>query len=354
MGTWNSVRLELENARLPNGNPDFDGVRRAKIRDLADHTGRPLVVYAADFLNESKMVACGGEVSLDFRDKNGFLECTQRLEGPALDVLVHSPGGLAEAAESIVKLLRNKFLDIRFIVPSIAKSAATMLVLSGNSLVMDELSELGPTDPQFQIPRGDGTTVFAPAQAIIDQFEAAERSLKADAKRLPAWLPILPLYGPALYQQCKNAIQLSKRLVSEWLSAYMFGDLPRPRARGAARRIATFFANHNNFLTHLRRVDVDQMLRLGGRIYDMRGDTALQSRVHALYFAIMLTFDGTGAFKIVENSQGAAYVRTVVQQMIQLPGAGVRVAPLQPAQPPPPQPTQVLPDAPEQPPGPGH
>ncbi len=351
MGSWNNIRLELENARLPNGNPDFDRVRRAKIRDVANHTGRPLVIYAADFLNEAKVAACGGEVNLDFRDKNGFLECIQALDGTSLDVLVHSPGGLAEAAESIVKLLRNKFSDIRFIVPSIAKSAATMLVLSGNVLIMDELSELGPTDPQFQILRGDGSPVFAPAQAIIDQFEAAERSLKADPKRLPAWLPILPLYGPALYQQCKNAIKLSKRLVGEWLSAYMYGDLPGPRARGSARRIATFFANHNNFLTHLRRVDVDQMLGLGARVYDMRQDVALQSRVHALFFAIMLTFDGTGAFKIIENSQGGAYVRSVVQQLIQAPGGAVRLVPRQLAPPPAPQPTQPAPTAPEPPSG---
>lgn len=331
MSNWNQVRLEIQNTKLPNGNPDFDGVRKAKIADLTAHTGRPLLIYASDFLNETKAAACAGEVSLDMRDKIGFLEGIQGLQGNQLDVMIHSPGGLAEAAESIVKILRHRFNDIRFIVPSMAKSAATMLALSGNMVVMDELSELGPTDPQFFIQRGDGSSVYAPAQAIIDQFDKAEAALKSDPRKLPAWLPILPLYGPALYQQCQNAIKLSKHLVKQWLATYMFAGLPRRRALGAARRIANFFGNHNNFLTHLRRVDVDGMLGLGASVLDMRQDTALQSRVHALFHATMFTFDGTGAFKIIENSAGHAYVRVLVTPNIAISQLPVQLAP--PAQP---------------------
>src|SRR5207302_1902999 len=117
----------------------------------------PLLVYAVDFYNQQKIAACLGEVNLDFRDKTGFEECTHNIPGPNIDVLLHSPGGLAEAAESIVKLLRSKYTDVRFIIPSMAKSAATMLALSGNTLVMDEVSELGPTDPQFAMQKADGT-----------------------------------------------------------------------------------------------------------------------------------------------------------------------------------------------------
>jgi hypothetical protein len=331
MTTFNEVRLEIENARLPNGTLDFDGVRRAKIAELAAHTGRPLLIYASDFLNQNKATACAGEVSLDMRDKVGFLEGVQGLQGNQLDVMIHSPGGLAEAAESIVKVLRHRFNDIRFIVPSMAKSAATMLVLSGNAVVMDELSELGPTDPQFFIQRGDGSSVYAPAQAIIDQFDKAESALKSDPKKLPAWVPILPLYGPALYQQCKNAIKLSKHLVKQWMIAYMFAGMPRRRAERSARKIANFFGNHNNFLTHLRRVDVDSMLGLGASVLDMRQDVALQNRVHALFHATMLTFDGTGAFKIIENSAGHAYVRMLAMPNVQMSQLAAQLA--QPAQP---------------------
>ena len=297
MASRQEIVEEFNRTLQPNGQIDFDSVRRAKLSGLAAHTGRPLLIYAADFLNSQKAVACGGEVNLDFQDKTAFAECTRNLQGPTIDVLVHSPGGLAEAAESIVKILRHKFSDVRFIVPNIAKSAATMLVLSGDSLVMDELSELGPTDPQFSIPRSDGTRTYAPAQAIIDQFDEASTQLKADPGLLPAWIPILPSYGPSLYQECKNAIKLSEILVREWLANYMFGGSSRRRALRASRRVARYFANHNNFYTHMRRVDIDKAIELGLVVHDMRADPNLQTLVHDAYHALAITFEMTGPLR---------------------------------------------------------
>lgn len=340
MPSWAKILAELDRTRLPNGTLDLDGVRRGKIRAVAARTGRPLLVYAVDFYNQQKMLSCAGEVNLDFRDKNGFEECTHNLAGPNLDVVLHSPGGLAEAAESIVKLLRAKFTDIRFIVPSMAKSAATMLALSGNALVMDEMSELGPTDPQFSMQKADGTQIQAPAQAIIDQFDAAQKQLSSDPKLLPAWIPILPIYGPALYQQCKNAIKLSRTLVEERLVTYMFAG--KPRKKESAKKIARFFANHNNFLTHARRVDIDQMIALGANIHDLRQDLVLRDLIQELHSALIFAFDQSAAFKLIENSIGDAYIRSVL-----IPQLGARMLVAPPAQ----QPAPAQP-APSQPPAP--
>jgi membrane-bound ClpP family serine protease len=85
--------------------------------------------------------------------------------------MLYSPGGLPDAADSLVQILRSKFDYIRFIIPGVAKSAATMVALSGHELMMEHNAELGPIDPQFRFVKADGTPVVAPAQAIIDQFE---------------------------------------------------------------------------------------------------------------------------------------------------------------------------------------
>jgi len=74
-----------------------------------------------------------------------------------------------------------------------------MLVLSGDQILMDINSELGPIDPQFNIRKGDGSLVTAPAQAIIDQFESAQKKISKDSTLLVPWLPILQQYGPSLY-----------------------------------------------------------------------------------------------------------------------------------------------------------
>lgn len=44
-----------------------------------------------------------------------------------LTLILHTPGGVTNAAESIVSYLHSKFSDIETIVPTIAMSAGTMI-----------------------------------------------------------------------------------------------------------------------------------------------------------------------------------------------------------------------------------
>lgn len=223
MPSWNAVRAELEKRKkTPQNTTDFDSFRREKYAGVEKVTGRPLIVYATDFLNKAKIAACRGDVEIDLSDRDGFLEVTQNLSGEVIDVMLFSPRGLPEDADSIVQIIRSKFKHTRFIVPSVAKSAATMVALSGDELLMEQNAELGPIDPQFRFVKADGLPVTAPAQAIIDQFEKAQELIGKDPSKLAAWIPILQQYGLSLYQQCFNAIELSKKYVIEWLTTGMF------------------------------------------------------------------------------------------------------------------------------------
>jgi hypothetical protein len=73
------------------------------------------------------------------------------------------------------------------------------------------------------------------AHAILAQFELANKECQ-DASLLPAWVPMLRQYGPALLVQCQLALALSQQLVAEWLSAYMLAGYPDRNER--ASRIA--------------------------------------------------------------------------------------------------------------------
>lgn len=184
--SYQSIEKELAEHKTPVGTPDWDVVRRQKLKDLEAHTKRPVLVYAVDFLNGEKVKAAGQDIQIQFSDKDGFFEITNKLNEDAVDVILHSPGGLPDAAESLVAMLRNKFKHVRFIVPNIAKSAATMMAMSGNEVLMDANAELGPVDPQLVFRKGDNTVVQAPAQAIVDQFEEAQQLIGADPTKLPA------------------------------------------------------------------------------------------------------------------------------------------------------------------------
>lgn len=320
MNTWNDVLKEVNERKTPQGTLDLDGVRRDKMKAVKEYTKRPLIVYAVDFLNAGKAQAVGSELNLDWSDKEGFIEAIQDIEEDFVDIVLHSPGGLAEAADSLVDIIRGKFKHVRFIVPNMAKSAATMLALSGDEILMDIASELGPIDPQFKIRKGDGSGVIAPAQAIIDQFEKAQKSIAKDPKILAPWLPILQQYGPSLYQEAQTAINLSKELVKEWLIKYMFQD--KPNKGRIAGNIARYLSNHNNFKSHAKRIGLPELREVKAlkpiKAIDIREDSELQNRVWGLYHAISLTFQMTGAYKIFENTSGRALIRLI--QTVQISG----------------------------------
>lgn len=317
-GTWNRI-----NRLIAAEKGNYDIVRRRLLKDLADYTKRDTIIYVADFLNPDRGKPLAG-TSLGLADKTGFVEVLENLRGAALDVLIESPGGSAEAAESVVALLRSKYNDIRFIVPNVAKSAATMLALSGNSIVMDERSELGPTDPQMIFKR-EGTSFMAPAQAILDQFAKANVDITADSSLLPSWIPILNQYGPALLKECEDAITLAKSLVSSWLEKYMFAG--EADAQAKAQRVAVSLSDHHMNLSHARMIGIDAVRQLGIVVVDMNTDPVLKSKVWDVYQAITLTFGSTGALKIFENHLGDALVN--IAQPIAI---GVPATPANPGQ----------------------
>ena len=289
-----------------------------KIKKVVQSTGRPLIIYASDFLNKPIP-----QTAIDFNDKEGFREVTQGLSADSLDVLLHSPGGMAEAAESVVKVLRSRFKGVRFIIPYLAKSAATMLALSGDEILMDTDAELGPIDPQFNLQKADHTTVVAPAQAIIDQFDRLEGRIKGDHHLLPVYIPIIQFYAPSLYQQAKNAIELSKNLVREWLSTYMFSSM-KARERGrCAAAVARYLSDHNQFKSHSKGVRVEDFKKVNAlkptKVIDLAERPELQQLVQELYAAISLTFGMSSAFKLFENSQGDALIRHITPVQIPIP-----------------------------------
>jgi len=307
MATWSEISEEIRNA----GQGGQDIVRRRKLADLFQITNRPVILYAVEMFNAGKINAAGGAVAIDLGDKDGFKEALLGITGTSLDVILHSPGGSPEATESIVKLLRSRFTDIRFIIPNVVKSAATMLAMSGDEIIVGLDAELGPTDPQMVI---NGR--LNPAHAILQQFKNARTDLSKNNQFLTAWLPILQQYGPSLLVECQNAIKLTETLVKQWLAAYMLKG--QPRAAMKASVISKFLANKNH-LSHGRAIGVEELQQKGVKIKKAAECTPdLSSIVQDIHIAVMQTFMTTGAFKIFENHLGKGTYK-VVAPIMQLP-----------------------------------
>jgi len=322
--TWEATKQELNVCRHTNGQIDFDRYRREKLEAVERHTGIPLVVYATDFLNAQKVRACQGQVDIDLTDLQGFDEVTKDVPNGPLDILIHSPGGSPEAAESIVRLIRSRFTPVRFIVPVCAKSAATMIALSGNQILMPSSAELGPIDPQFRLSDSAGGYVLTPAQVLIDQFRQAQQEISQNPALAPAWAPVLHRYGVGLFQMSLNAILLSKTLVTQWMSTYMFsGD---PNATTVVQQLVDYLADHNAFRSHSRRVSLEDLRARGVIAQDIRSDPQLWKFIEDAWYAIQHTFEGTGAYKLFENSRRRTFVR-LIQMVVQVAGPAVPSAP---------------------------
>jgi hypothetical protein len=286
------------------GNPDFDGVRRRYLVDLHLRTGRSTVLYAADFLTKG-----GTAVSITLQDMQGLMEVFHGLPGPNLDLILHSPGGQAEAAERLVAYMRSKFDHIRVFVPLAAMSAATMWALAADEIVMGKHSQLGPIDPQITLPRSG---IPVPAGSLLSEFQKASDDCAADPTRLSAWLPILQQYPPGLLEICKNTDKLARLLVSQWVHDYTFrGD---PQAPAKAEAVAAFFADDGLHLSHGRPITRDQIraANLGLNITDLEADPGLQDAVLSVHHATMITFMGSTA-KLIENHLGRAFVVQAAQ-----------------------------------------
>lgn len=275
-------------------------------------------------------------LSITNEDIEGFMEVMHGLSGNKLDLIIHSPGGRAEATEAIVKYLRSKFSDIRIIVPHEAMSAATMLACAGDRIVMGSHSFLGPIDPQFLLATSLGVQ-SVPAQAILDQFDRAKRECLENRNNLAVWVPSLQQYGPALLQQCENAMTLSKKLVTEWLSAWMFKKSKNRKIY--AEGVADKLANHQDLLTHGRPLDRRFLQSLKMKIDFLERDQQLQDKVLTVYHATMHTFAATPATKILENQLGRAFIK-LMPVVVRQTGAQ---QPLNPVRPP------ATPESPAQP-----
>lgn len=283
-------------------------IRLQLMREIEAHTGRWLIVYAANFRRSSP----AAPNSIEERDLLGFSDLIEGATTKELDVVVHSPGGSVEATEQIVHLLRFHFDDIRFIVPHMAMSAATMLCLSGNAILMDERSALGPIDPQIRIPLPTGEVWF-PAQVIIDEFERAQQAIASNPSLLPIYLPWLSQFGPYV-QICQNALNLAKELVRDWMREFMFAG--EPDAAEKAQRIAEYFADHNLHKSHARTIRIHQVIAQGVKIINMHQDQRLRDLIWRLYCAINLLFERTLIVKLFENPHGVHWSRVAAEQQV--------------------------------------
>ena len=105
------------------------------------------------------------------------------------------------------------------VVPNVAKSTATMLVLGADEIVVGPSSELGPIDPQIIMFTGTPQQPFAviSARFIVRFIENAKREISGNLNLVNVYYPLLQQLRPDLIEMAQEAIEMSKEYAKELL-----------------------------------------------------------------------------------------------------------------------------------------
>lgn len=260
--------------------------------------------YASAFLQKPHLT--GQYLQITHEDINGFMSCIYGMDwSKGLTLVLHTPGGVTNATETIVAYLWSKFQDLEVVIPTYAMSAGTMISLAANRLIMGRQSQLGPIDPQMPLQQR-----FVSAQAIVDQFDRAKSDVIANRDLAHVWAPVLQSLGPALLQEARNALDYAERIVAEWLEKRMFaGEKTRAAARKKAVRTARHFNDASIHKSHGRRIDRAEAREQGIAVEDLEADQTLQEAVLTAYHMITIVFEKTPVAKMILSDRGRVWLK---------------------------------------------
>jgi len=176
--------------------------RQSLIRDYEDTVGVNLIVVIDQIFPEN----------LTYLEELLFdLDPTKPLH-----LLLASPGGDGETAIRMVRTMQSRCTELTVLVPDMAKSAATLLCLGAHKIVMGPAGDLGPVDPQLQIPGGRS---LASAKEIVAAIDEAEERIRNNPDSFPLFASLLSDLNMLMVEQARSALGRTEALVREALEA---------------------------------------------------------------------------------------------------------------------------------------
>lgn len=312
MPAWNQLLAEIDEKSPAAALKWLQDTQVSALQDIAtlradSKSGRPrnVILYGTAFLQKP---LAANATSITHEEINGLMSVMFGMTwADGLTLVLHTPGGITNAAETLVDYIRKKFPYVEVIVPTYAMSAGTMISLGTDCIVMGKQSQLGPIDPQMPI---GGT--YVSASSIVDLFEKAKADIIGPTGNIQAahvWAPILQSMGPAVLQEATYAIQYGEEMVAKWLEKYMMAS--RPDAKAEAARIAKHFNATSTHKSHGRRIDRDEARAQGLNVEDLEAKQELQDAVLTAYHLMTILFEKTPAAKILLSNAGRLWIKNV-------------------------------------------
>ncbi len=225
----------------------------------------------------------GETAPIDRKDMFELIDQLNKIPTPPeqtrIDMVILSGGGYPHPAYQMINIVRSKCKKLKAIIPLYAKSAATLMALGSDEIVMGAQSELGPLDMQMQHPLIENlhisalegyypflqiynkiSTEFFPialqlANQII-QNTAIKREDAVDIAMNTAInyvTPIVSQINPTIVNMCYRALATGEAYAYNFLYRYMFKDKPENErallAGQTAHTLVWGFHDHGQVIT---------------------------------------------------------------------------------------------------------
>ena len=246
---------------------------------------------------------------------------------PKVDVYLETPGGRGETAEEIVRFLHDNFDTVSFVVCGEAKSAGTIIVLSGDEILMTETGSLGPIDAQIRV----GRSVVSAYDYIEWVEEKRKEAVEKDTLN-PFDAKMIAQITPGELGGALHSMNFAKDLVVEWLTNYKFRRWTVTETRKLpvtdemkkmrAKDIATELTKRSKWRSHGKSIKIQDLegedIRL--KITHIDDEPQLAEVVYKIHAVCQLLFDNTSNYKIIATEDYKIFRQAVVAgQRIRIP-----------------------------------
>lgn len=251
-----------------------------------------------------------------------FCDMLRGVESKNIDVFIETPGGDADAAEEIGNFLHSKFEKVAFVISGEAKSAGTILTLSGNEILMTNTGSLGPIDAQVRIGRSS-VSAYDYIKWVNDKREEASKVGRLN----PFDATMVAQISPGELCGVYHALKYAEDLVMGWLPKYKFADWKITQSQSTpvtdemkirrAKEIAGKLTNHGDWRSHGRSIKIsglEESVKL--QVNKIDDTPELAEVVYRIHTVVRMLFDKTTVYKLLATEDGIFRKSAVSQDMV--------------------------------------
>ncbi len=208
--------------------------------------GNPLVVFVTS-QRQGAIGSMAGDVIDELIDQ---IRAIEKVPETAVDLLIESTGGDPLTSWRVISLLRSSFKKVNVLVPHSAFSAATLLALGADEIVIGPYGSLGPIDPQITTRRKDGTTQQFGYEDIASflSFVREEGGITEQQYLKGAFEKLCEVVEPPVLGFAKRSSSLSISIAEKMLQMHMIDPEKKTQAHSIATKLNKSFFSHGHAL----------------------------------------------------------------------------------------------------------